>query len=107
VAVSAGARTFVLETFRAVPAVTLRPMMGGLCVYSAGRIFALLGAEDRIYLKAAGALAERLADLGSDQFVYEKGGKPYRMGYWTLPETALDDPDEAADWARQALDAPR
>lgn len=26
------------------------------------------------------------------------------MGYWTLPETALDDPDEAVVWARRALE---
>ena len=27
------------------------------------------------------------------------------MGYWTLPEAALDDPEAACDWARRALDA--
>ena len=25
------------------------------------------------------------------------------MGYWTLPEMALDDPDEAVAWARRSL----
>ena len=26
------------------------------------------------------------------------------MGYWTLPESALDDPDEALSWARRSLE---
>ena len=57
-AVSSGTRAFVLELFADLGAVTARAMMGGLAIYSAGRIFAIVGPEDRIYLKAAGPLAE-------------------------------------------------
>jgi DNA transformation protein len=29
------------------------------------------------------------------------------MGYWSLPDAALDDPDEAVRWAKLALEAAR
>jgi len=99
-------RAFVLELFEGLGGVTARPMMGGLAIYREGRVFAIVGPEDRIYLKAVGPLADALAAEGSEQFVYEKAsGKLARMGYWTLPDVALDDPDEACAWARRALSA--
>lgn len=105
-AVAPALRAFVLELFEGLGDVTARPMMGGLAIYREGRIFAIVGPEDRIYLKAIGALADALAAEGSEQFVYEKApGKLARMGYWTLPDAALDDPEEACAWARRALAA--
>lgn len=93
---------FVRDLFRAIPGVTTRKMFGGLGIYSEGTIFALIGPGDAIMVKARGALADDLAAEGSEQFrTYE--GKTVNMPYWTLPESALDDPDEAADWARRSL----
>ena len=87
--------------------VTARAMMGGLAVYAGGRIFAILGPEDRLFLRAKGPLAADLAAAGSEQFVYaRRDGVTARMGYWTLPEDALDDPAEACGWARRALAEP-
>ncbi len=105
-AVAPAPRAFVLELFDGLGGMTARPMMGGLAIYREGRIFAIVGPEDRLYLKAAGPLAEALAAEGSAQFLYERSsGKPARMGYWTLPDSALDDPEEACAWARRALAA--
>ena len=105
-AVSAATRAWVLELFDDLPGLTARAMMGGLALYSDGRIFALVSADDRVYLKASGALAERLAAAGAEQFSYQrKASGVTRMGYWTLPESAIDDPEAACAWARQALAA--
>ena len=30
---------------------------------------------------------------------------PRETSYWSLPESALDDPEEAGDWGRRALAA--
>ena len=30
-------------------------------------------------------------------------GEQVEMGYWRLPDSALDDPDEAVIWGRKAL----
>jgi DNA transformation protein len=104
VAVGPGQREFVLELFADLGDVSARAMMGGLAIYCRGRIFAIVDGDDRIYLKAGGPLAEALADEGGEQFTYaRRDGRTARMGYWTLPDAALDDPAEASAWARRAL----
>lgn len=92
----------IYELFEGVGALSHRKMMGGLSLYCEGQIFAILSAEGRVYLKASGDFADRLADAGSEKFAMADGRG---MNYWTLPEAALDDPDSAAGWARQALAA--
>jgi DNA transformation protein and related proteins len=103
VAVPAATRAWVLELFEELGGVTARPMMGGLFLHRDGQPFALVTGEERIYLKAAGDLAEALAAEGSVQFTYRRAGKPARLGYWSLPDPAIDDPEAACDWARRAL----
>lgn len=84
-----------------------RHMMGGAILYADGRIFGAIMGDEGLHLRASGALADRLAAEGSRQFVWTnpKTGAPHRMGYWSLPDAALDDPDAACDWARAALQA--
>ena len=95
---------FVHDLFRALPGVSTRKMFGGLGIYSEGTIFAVIGPEDRLLLKARHALADDLAAEGCEQWSYDgKLGKPSRMPYWTFPDAALDDPDEACAWARRSL----
>jgi len=93
---------FAHELFAPLGDITSRKMMGGLSIYADGQIFAILDSEARPYLKAKGPMAEQLAAAGSHQFGAESGKV---MGYWTLPDAALDDPETACDWARQALAA--
>jgi DNA transformation protein len=102
-AVSAATRGFALELFHDVGGVTARPMMGALALYSHGSIFAIVGSDDRIYIKASGALAGDLAAEGAERFTYARRGGTTSMGYWSLPDPALDDPEAACAWARRAL----
>jgi DNA transformation protein len=39
---------------------------------------------------------------GSSQWVYDgkARSKPVAMPYWSIPEAALDDPEELAKWVR-------
>jgi len=79
-------------------------MMGGLCLYSDGTIFALLYSDGTLYIKAQGAFIDEVKTLGCTQWTYQREGKkPVAMPYWTLPEACLDDPDEARALARKAL----
>ncbi|WP_417260938.1 TfoX/Sxy family protein [Celeribacter sp.] len=93
---------FIYDLFGPLGGLSHRKMMGGLSIYSDGQIFAILSAEGRVYLKAAGDFAQTLAAEGSVKFEMENGRG---MHYWTLPDAALDDPQEACTWARRALDA--
>jgi DNA transformation protein and related proteins len=108
VAVSDAQIGFVNDLFADLGDISTRKMMGGLCIYANGQIFALIGDQARLYIKAKGALAQEFATAGSEIFSYDKkNGKTGSMGYWTLPEAALDDPELACDWARKSLNSNR
>ena len=97
---------FVKELFARAGEITTRKMMGGLSIYANGKIFSVMRADAVLYIKASGALAERLDAAGGKLFTYDKkDGKQGHMNYWTLPEAALDDPDAACEWAKASLDA--
>lgn len=81
--------------------------MGGMTFYADGEVFAILSSTEQIYIKAKGALADELAAEGSEIFsMTRKDGTVASMGYWTLPDAALDDPEEACMWARKSLSSP-
>ncbi|RZJ06367.1 MAG: TfoX family protein [Brevundimonas sp.] len=96
---------WVREHFTALGPIEIKRMFGGAAVYSHGLIFALLD-DGVVWLKADEVNAPVLEAAGARQFTYPtKDGKQMAMAYWSLPESALDDADEAADWARQSIDA--
>ena len=91
---------FMEELFAPLGAIIHRKMMGGLSLYCDGQIFSILDSSGSVFLKAKGEFAEKLAAAGSHQFGAQSGKT---MGYWTLPDDGLDDPEAASDWARKAL----
>jgi DNA transformation protein and related proteins len=94
----------IYELFEGLGGLTSRKMMGGLTVYHDGQVFAILSDEDTVFLKAKGDFAGEMAKAGARQFGgINKKGKAYSMGYWALPDAALDEPELACDWARRAL----
>lgn len=86
---------FATDLFADLGALTTRKMFGGMCLYHDGTVFALLSSQGRLYLKAKGDLAQDLQDEGAEQF--------HNMPYWSVPESALDDPEDALQLARRAL----
>ena len=97
---------FMHELFEGLGNITSRKMMGGLSVYSNGEIFSILSSDGQIFLKAKGALARELEAEGCSIFTMSKDGKEKSMGYWTLPDAALDDPEVACEWGLKALRSP-
>ncbi|MGD9979936.1 MAG: TfoX/Sxy family protein [Hyphomonadaceae bacterium] len=98
---------FVKELFAGMGPVQVKRMFGGAGGYADGVMFLLL-ADDAIYLKADDALKAELSAEGCGPFVWEpqsgpRAGEKVDLGYWRLPDSALDDPDEAAKWGRKAL----
>lgn len=95
----------IREVFQAFGPVGIRRMFGGQGIYRDGVMFALEGGGE-LYLKADDESAAHLRELGSRPFSYRtKDGRTTIMSFWLMPESALDDPDEAADLARTALGA--
>lgn len=96
---------WVREHFAALGPIEIKRMFGGAGAYADGRIFALLD-DGVVWLKADDTNSPLLIDAGARQFTYPtKDGQAMVMAYWSLPESAMDDPDEAVAWARQAVDA--
>lgn len=96
---------WVREHLAALGPIEIRRMFGGASVYSNGLIFALLD-DGVVWLKADETNAPLLQAAGARQFTYPtKDGKEMTMAYWSLPESAVDDADEAVEWARQSIDA--
>ncbi|SMX36338.1 TfoX/Sxy family protein [Maliponia aquimaris] len=95
---------FARDLFSGLGDITTRRMMGGLCLYHEGMIFALMHSDGSLYLKGAGAFIDRLEAMGCTRWTYTRDtGKTAAMPYWTLPGSALDDPEEAVALAREAL----
>jgi len=95
-----------LELFEGLGPLTTRKMMGGLCLYRDGTIFALLKSDGQMFLKATTpATIARLEDMDAEQWIEARKGAdtPSAMPYWTLPDEALDDADLACDLARATL----
>jgi DNA transformation protein len=98
-----GFHAFVVELFAGLGPVRIRRMFGGAGVYAGDVMFALID-DETIYLKTDDGLKAELAAEGSVGWVYSRApGKWEETSYWRLPETALDDPDEAVGWARKSL----
>jgi DNA transformation protein len=95
------------DIFRGLGPVQIRRMFGGQGVYQGELMFALV-ASDELYLKVDDESIGSFRDLGSRPFAYEmRDGRKSIMSYWLMPESALDDPDEAAQLANMALAAAR
>jgi DNA transformation protein len=95
---------FAKDLFRDLGEVSVRPMFGGAGLFCDGAMFGLISRAEVIYLKAEGVTSRAMAAEGSSPFTYGANGAERTMGYWSLPETSLDDPDEAVVWARRALE---
>ncbi len=93
-----------LELFDDVGPLSTRKMFGGLGIYCDGIIFAVVMSDGTIRLKGKGAMIPQFEALNMQKWTYQRPGqKPSSMPYWSLPDSALDDPQEASALARAAL----
>lgn len=70
-------------------------------------IIALELSKGELVFKVDDQCAVDFASAGCRQWMYEGKGKVVAMPYWTVPESAFDDPYEMAVWAGKALLASR
>ncbi len=99
---------FARDLFSGLGAVNPRRMFGGVGLFMDGVMFGLID-EGVIFLKTDEALKADLAAEGARAWVYSHRKNPDEdwpqgSSYWSLPDAASDDPEEACAWARRALD---
>ena len=94
------------DLFSGLGAISIRRMFGGKGIYHQGVIFAII-IRGELMLKADEEAAAEFADAGCTQWTYtgSRHGKLVAMPYWSVPDGALDDPDEMTPWARTAYQA--
>ena len=96
----------IRDLFAGLGDVTIKRMFGGKGIYFDGVIMALLLRDD-LMLKADAQSAPDFAAAGCTQWTYigSRHGKQVAMPYWSVPNAALDDPDEMKRWAIKAYEA--
>ena len=96
----------IADLFSGLGPVSIRRMFGGKGIYFEGVIIAV-ELRGELRLKADAETAPDFAAAGCTQWVYpnRKSGKPVPMPYWSVPDGALDDPDEMTPWAKKAFEA--
>ncbi len=104
--VSAAFVDYLNDLFAALGPVRVRPMFGGAGVYAGELMFGFLDRDETIYLRVDDQTREAFQAVGSAPFRYPlKTGEEFEIGYWRMPDEALESPEDAADWGRMALDA--
>jgi len=102
VPVSDDYRDFVLEQLAPAGRVTSRAMFGGVGLYLDGLFFALID-DDTLFFKTDEATRKRYEGAGSKPFCPYPDQPDQSMGYWAVPAEVLEDSDELAAWAREAM----
>jgi DNA transformation protein len=98
---------FLREQLAPLGRVTMRRMFGKTGVFCDGLMLGMV-TEDTLYFRvddhnrATFREAESLPPLN-----YLKKGCTIDLSFWRTPERLLDEPDELAAWAREALAAAR
>ena len=95
-------REFVLEQLAASGSVTSRSMFGGVGLYLDGLFFALID-DDTLYFKVDDSSRARYEQAGSKPFCPFPDRPDQPMGYWQVPAEVLEDSEELARWAREAM----
>jgi len=96
-------RETAAELFSAFGAVDVRRMFSGYGVYADDVCFALY-LRGEFYLKADETTIPRFVAEGSEHFSYSTRAKTVSVkSWWQMPIRLYDEPEELADWARQAV----
>ena len=91
------------DLFAGLGPISTGRLFGGTSLYLDGAMFAVIFG-DALYMKADKPLAAEYAEAGSVPFQYDtKSGVRIIPGLVSLPESAMDDPEEALFWANKSM----
>jgi DNA transformation protein len=85
-------------------ALSARSMFGGHGVYHDGVMIALV-IDEAVYLKVDPQTEPRFRAAGCEPFVYTRQRKPIELSFWSVPESAMDSPQDMKPWLALAYQA--
>jgi DNA transformation protein and related proteins len=105
--VSTSFKDFIAELLTPVGPATITRMFGGAGVSIDGVTFAILN-EDAVYFKIDDTTRGKFEDESMAPFTYtSKSGEHALSSYWRCPPRLFDEPEEFAQWAKDALTVAR
>jgi DNA transformation protein len=96
----------IRELFTAFGPVTVKRMFGGVGIYARQTIFAI-AIDGVIYLKADEQTVPAFKREGLGPFTFDAKKKRVATSYWRIPDRLYDDPEELAQWSKDAVAAAR
>ncbi len=96
----------IAEMFSAYGPIQSKRMFSGFGLYAEGVCFCMVLRGGEFYFKVDETSAPRFESEGCKPFSYSqrRSGKVVTVNsFWQMPERLYDDPDELADWTRQAV----
>jgi DNA transformation protein len=102
---SPGFIEFALEQLDGFGPVQVKKMFGGATVARDGVGFGILD-DDIFFIKADAVFGAELKKQGCKPWSYsvKKDGTVREIAYWSLPDSAADDPEETSALARRSFD---
>lgn len=92
------------DLLRNISGVSSKAMFGGHGIYKDGVIFAIV-VDNELYFKVDNSNRVEYERSASEQFIYQSKKGPVKMPYWKVPENVMENPNLAAQWAEQSVDA--
>ncbi|HIP24456.1 MAG TPA: TfoX family protein [Rhodobacteraceae bacterium] len=97
----------ITDLFAGFGPIRIGRLFGGTSLYIDDAMFAVVFG-DTVYMKSDKTTRARYDDAGSVAFSYEtKGGERVIPGLMSLPDSAMDDPDEAREWMAISMEPAR
>ena len=96
---------YCVELLGALGAACARRMFGGHGLYIGDRFVAIVAGQ-RLYLKTDAATRAAFEAARCEPFAFDAaGGRRQVLGYWSVPEDAMESAAAMRPWAMRALDA--
>ncbi|MGI3167967.1 TfoX/Sxy family protein [Pseudooceanicola sp. C21-150M6] len=104
-AVSEEVLEHALDLFRDLGRIGTGRMFSGVALYVEEDVmFAMISSSDVIYMKTDPQVQGQFEAAGSEPFWYTRGGDRKQVtSLMSLPDSAMDDPEDAVIWARLSL----
>lgn len=98
---------FLLDLLRPLGPVAPKRLFGTTALTIDGLVFGLVR-DERLYLKVDDLSRPAFEAAGETPFTYLRAGRAAIVrAFYTMPDSAYDEPAEALDWARGAAEAAR